>query len=170
MKKIICLFTALCIALTFASCRLVNKNDKHRDYEGYVQFVVEFNSGLFAYTNTDSDLAYSPSNPKLQKEFEYANSGVRFSADYEADKIVYTVVNPSEDRTDEAKAFDEIYNIYLESWNYFADKTDIGAVSSTQNNDDISSIRLIISGNSYNVTFYPYDDVPHIVYEIIAIA
>lgn len=164
MKKIICFILSLTVVFSLAGCRLTDKADEHRDHEGYIQFIVEFNTGLFAYTNKDSDLAYSPSNPKLEKEFTYGTQGLKFSAEYEEDKIVYTVVNPSGDGVSEGKTFDEIYGIYWNNWTYFCDQTDVGSVN-TFSEGEIRTIDLQISGLTYTVSFYPRNDTPQIVYE-----
>ena len=164
MKKILCIILSLITVFSLAGCRIIDRSDEHRDHEGYIQFIVEFNTGLFAYTNSDSDLAYSPSNPKLQKEFTYGKNGVKFSAEYEEDRIVYTVVNPSDDGIAEAKTFNDIYGVYWDSWNYFCDRTDVGSVD-WESEGEIRIIEMQISGLNYSVMFYPRDDTPQIIYE-----
>lgn len=164
MKKVLCLILCLITVFSLSGCRIIDRSDEHRDYEGYIQFIVEFNTGLFAYTNTDSDLAYSPSNPKLKKKFTYGAQGVKFSAEYEEDRIVYTVVNPSGDGIAEEKTFDDIYGIYLENWSYFCNETEVGSVS-PESEEEPLTINMYISGYAYTVSFFPRADTPQIIYE-----
>ena len=48
--------------------------DKNKDTDGYVQFIADFNKGLFACTNTpNSKLEYHPNNSKLENTFTYGS-------------------------------------------------------------------------------------------------
>ena len=174
MKKLLILLMTLIIAaFCFSACSHIpgaNLVDKNRDAQGYVQFIADFNTGLFAYTNKpDAEEAYSPANPKLEKTFTYGSQNLEFTADYQENKIVYTAVNPSEDRISEKTTFEDIYNVYYESWNNYAEKTKTGTISANDA-DDIRSIELTLSGLKYTVTFDPLAQQPSIVYEIITIA
>ena len=171
-----CLFLALCI-LALAGCGDGEKAAKYTDVDGHVQFVVEFNTGLFAFSDSGSDMAYYPSNPKLQKEFEYGDCGVKFSAEYEDDRIVYTVIDPSEDRSSEKKTFWDIYSVYNESWDYYIKETvpkdpdDMGMkMLATVSGEEDSQyyIKLSVHGDeekSYIVSFSLEGETPQIVYE-----
>lgn len=153
------------VLLLFTSCSLVDKN---KDSQGYYQFIAEFNSGLFAFTNkSGSNQEYSSNNPKLKKTFKFGERGLSFNAEY-SDRIVYTVANPTEDRIDEAKTFGDIYKIYYDSWKNYTDKTNIGTLSVEDGN--IRVIEMTVSGYSYSVTFEPYAEVPTITYQKTTIA
>lgn len=174
MKKIISLLIAITMVLfSFSACSHIpasNLLDKNRDSDGYVQFVAEFNTGLFAYTNTpNSDLEYHPDNSKLEKTFTYGSYDLKFKAQYEENKIVYNIDNPTKDKIWERKTFDDIYGLYCTSWNNYVEKAGIGSVSVSDEND-IQTIELSISGLMYSVTLNPMAEVPTIVYEVIEIA
>lgn len=174
MKKFISVILVIIIlSLSFSACSHIpgsNLIDKNRDSQGYVQFIAEFHTGLFAYTNKpDSELAYYPDNPNLEKTFTYGSQDVAFSADYQDNKIIYTVTNPSDDRIGEMKTFGDINSIYYDSWNNYVEKAKIGSVSGS-NENDISTIELTISGLMYTVTFSPLAEQPTIVYEVKEIA
>lgn len=174
MKKVISLiFVLLIVFSTFSACsshRGMNKMDKNSDSQGYVQFIAEFNTGLFAYTNNpDSELKYYPENPSLEKTFSYGNFDLDFSAKYQENKIVYTVTNPTEDRIWERKTFEDIYGVYYTSWSNYVEKTGVGSLSEIDDND-IITIQLTISGLMYTVTVSPLADEPTIVYGVIEIA
>lgn len=174
MKKLISIITAICIVILVSSAcsHIPNSNlvDKNRDEDGYIQFIAEFNTGLFVYTNNpNSELRYYPNNSKLEKTFSYGSFDLEFSANYQGNKIVYTVNNPVEDRIWEAKTFADIYGVYYSNWNNFATKTDVGSLNISEENDT-KTIELIISGLSYTVTFMPYAQVPTIIYEVTEIA
>ena len=170
MKKLSSvLFVLIILSLSFSACSHIpgsNLIDKNRDSQGYVQFIADFNTGLFAYTNKlDSALAYSPENPKLEKTFTYGSQGLNFTADYQENKIVYTVTNPTDGRIGEMKTFDDIYGIYCTSWKNYVEKAEIGSVSVSDENN-IQRIELTISGLMYTVTFSPLAEQPTIVYEV----
>ena len=174
MKKIISLLIAITMVLfSFSACSHIpasNLLDKNRDSDGYVQFVAEFNTGLFAYTNTpNSDLEYHPDNSKLKNTFTYGSYDLKFKAQYEDNRIVYTVDNPTEDKIWERKTFNDIYGLYCSSWNNYVYKAGIGSVSVSDEND-IQTIELSISGLGYTVTLNPMAEVPTIVYEVIEVA
>ena len=174
MKKIVPLLVAFITALfCFSACS--NKpeskqTDMNRDEQGYVQFVADFNTGLFvAANNPNSELAYYPQNPKLETSFTYGSYDLPFSAEYQKDKIIYTVTNPTDDRVSERKTFDEIYDVYSASWNNYVETAGVGTVTE-KNENDIQTIELILSGSKFTVSFSPLAEVPTIVYEITEIA
>ena len=174
MKKV---FSALCVlvilTLSFSACTHIpesNLVDNDRDSQGYVQFIADFNTGLFAFTNNpNSELAYYPLNPKLETSFSYGSYDLAFSAEYQKNKIIYTVTNPTDDRVSERKTFDEIFDVYSTSWNNYAEKTGVGAVNESDENG-VRTLALLISGMKITVSFSPLEEVPNIVYEIIEIA
>lgn len=174
MNKYISLFVAVTIVLfSFSACTHIhgsNLVDKNKDTDGYVQFIADFNKGLFACTNTpNSKLEYHPNNSKLENTFTYGSYELKFSAEYQEDRIIYTVDNPTEDRIWERKTFDDIYGLYCTSWNNYVEKSNVGTVS-VSNENDIQTVELVISGLMYKVTFYPVAEEPAIIYEVIEIA
>ena len=174
MKKLVYVFCVLIIlSLSFSACSHIpgsNLIDKNRDSQGYVQFIADFNTGLFAYTNKpDSELAYYPENTKLEKTFSYGSYDIEFSAEYQKNKMVYTVNKPTEDRIWEMKTFDDIYGIYCTSWKNYVEKAEIGSVSVSDENN-IQRIELTISGSMYSVTLNPMAEEPTIIYEVIEFA
>ena len=167
--SLLCVLITLTLSFSFSACThipLSNLVDENRDSQGYVQFIADFNMGLFAYTNKpDSELAYYPENTKLEKTFSYGSYDIEFSAEYQKNKIVYTVNKPTEDRIWEMKTFDDIYGIYCTSWKNYVEKAEIGSVSVSDENN-IQRIELTISGLMYTVTFSPLAEQPTIVYEV----
>ena len=174
MKKLFLFLMAFIIAaFCFSACSKTpesNQTDINRDSQGYVQFIADFNTGLFAFTNNPNfELAYYPLNPKLETSFSYGSYDLAFSAEYQKNKIIYTVTNPTDDRVSERKVFDEIFDVYSTSWNNYAEKTGVGAVNESDENG-VRTLALLISGSKIMVSFSPLADVPSIVYEIIEIA
>ena len=174
MKKVVPIWLVFIIAVfCFSSCSNLpesNQADGNRDEQGYVQFVADFNTGLFVSTNNPySELAYYPQNPKLETSFAYGGYGLQLSAEYQENKIVYTVTNPTEDRAAERKTFDEVYDVYLTSWNHYVETTEVGTVDEN-NENDTQTIELILSGAKFTVSFSPLAEAPTIVYEVTAIA
>ena len=174
MKKLISFLMAfIFVAFCFSACSKSpesNQTDMNRDAQGYVQFIADFHTRLFAITNNpNSELAYYPLNPKLETSFSYGSYDLAFSAEYQKNKIVYNVTNPTEDRVAERNTFDEIYDVYSASWNNYIEKTSVGAVSESDEND-VQTIVLLLSGSKFTVSFSPLAETPTIVYEIIEIA
>ena len=122
------------------------------------KFIADFNSGLSAFE-------YAPLNPKLKRHFAYED--VEFKATYSKDKIVYTVTHPSEDRITERKVFDDIYELYYDSFTDYHNKTTIGGVGTDEENGN-KTVSLGISGYQYRVSF-DCQNIPTITYEKIAV-
>ena len=174
MKRIFSvLFVLALLTLSFSACSYIqgsNMVDINRDSRGYVQFIADFNTGLFAYTSKpDFELAYYPKNQKLEKTFTYGSQDLELSADYQENKIIYTVTNPTDGRLGEMKTFEDGFNVYDKSWNNYVEKSKIGSIS-VSNEGDVKTLELTISGLMYTVTFSPLAEQPTIVYEIIVIA
>ncbi|MBR0414376.1 MAG: hypothetical protein IJI67_04825 [Clostridia bacterium] len=140
--------------------------DKNRDASGYVQFIAEFHKRLFVETHIEnSEQMYYPDNPNLESSFVYGSHNVKFTAQYENNRIIYTV-DKNEDKPVVVKAFDDIFNEYYESWNNYIEKTDVGDFNVVGD----SRIEITISGYQYSVFFdEPYLEDPTIIYEVVTV-
>lgn len=171
MKKILSLFGVIIVLIFSLSGCTFTDIDKNRDSNGYVQFIAEFNKGLFAFTHkSDSKQRYYPENSVLEKNFVFGSYDVKFTAEYSDESIVYTVKDVSDDRISEIKTFfNDIYPIYYDSWSNYVNKAGVGTVTS-DNSSDVKTLELIIGGELYSVAFDPYAETPNITYQISAIA
>jgi len=153
-KKVVIIGIVLVLVVYFLSAFRISFSD--------YKFIADFNSGL-------SSFEYAPLNPKLERRFTYESSQpVDFKAHYSYNKIVYNVNNPSEDFTAEKKAFEDIYDLYYNSFMDYHNHTNIGEVW-TDEEKNIKRIHIGISGYKYSVTF-DFTDSPSIIYEKIAVA
>lgn len=157
MKWIAKVLSVILLLGLLYSCTITDL-DKNRDWRGHIQFIADFNTRMFADE-------YDPASKKLEKGFKYGRFETEFQAEYKKDSIAYTVKNPSEDKIEEMKIFDEIYNEYYESWNNYVTKTNVGSLDVTDV-DEVKYIDLIISGYIYEVRFFPLGDKPNIVFSI----
>ncbi|MBE6817610.1 MAG: hypothetical protein E7517_00420 [Ruminococcaceae bacterium] len=166
MKRVlVIILTAVIIVSLFSGCS-ITRFDKNRDSSGYIQYIAEFHKRLFGEThNENSEQKYYPENPNLESSFVYGPHDVKFTAQYEADKIIYTV-DKTEDYPITAKVFSDIFAEYYDSWKNYIEKTDVGGLSVVGN----SRIEMTISGYQYSVTFEPPNlEKATITYEVITI-
>lgn len=155
MKQILKLISAatalLIVVLAFTACVSV--------YHERYHYLADFYSGVSfedygnLYNLLDSDFRFGQGDKKL-----------KFHAEFRDDRILYTVVDITEDRISEKKTFSEIYSLYYDNWEEYNRKVLQGNGVSTEISDDgeIETITLYISGDKYTAEFAPSEPTPYI--------
>ena len=147
----------LVIVLVFTSCESVNNGRYH--------YLADFNSGTsfedygFKHNRLDTDFRFGKGDKRL-----------KFHAEFNEDRILYTVTDITDDRISEVKTFSEIYSIYHDSWDEYDRKILGGNGVTAEKDGGIDTLILYISGNKYTAWFSPYAPTPYIEIRVTEIA